>query len=150
MSLTYSFAKPRDVFDKLKRDAAAIEDEVTGDRVFSFVVTGWHIWDWVKQGLTEAEQKREYDNVISKEEVILVCRDLATASKHAQVTPKSGASSATSSQGGYGQARYGKGGYGVGEEEVIITFNDGRVLNVLDLKDGVVTFWEQYLSSRGL
>jgi hypothetical protein len=39
-----------DLYAKLQRDAALLlEDEVTTDRFFNFVITGYSLIDWVKE-----------------------------------------------------------------------------------------------------
>ncbi len=48
MALTFGLRTPRDLLEKLERDAALINDEVTSDRFFNFVVTGYSMVDWIK------------------------------------------------------------------------------------------------------
>jgi hypothetical protein len=38
--LTFGLKTPRDLLEKLKRDATLLDDEVTSDRFFNFAVTG--------------------------------------------------------------------------------------------------------------
>ena len=39
MSLTFGLQTPRDLLEKLKRDGSLLDDEVTSDRLFNFVIT---------------------------------------------------------------------------------------------------------------
>jgi len=40
MGLTFGLTFVREIFDKLLRDASLLDEEVTNDRLFNFVVTG--------------------------------------------------------------------------------------------------------------
>jgi len=79
MSLTFGLQNPRDLLDKLKRDAALLEEEVTSDRFFNFVVTGYSIVDWLKH---EPSVPQAATLAMYKDRWIKICGDLATASKH--------------------------------------------------------------------
>jgi hypothetical protein len=46
MTLTFGLETPRDLLEKLKRDAALLREEATSDKFFNFVVTGYSIIDW--------------------------------------------------------------------------------------------------------
>jgi hypothetical protein len=48
MSLTYGLSTAKELLEKLQRDAALLDEEVTSDRFFNFVVTGYSLIDWVK------------------------------------------------------------------------------------------------------
>ena len=82
MSLTYSFQSPRDVFNKLKRDAAKLE-ECTGDNLFNFMVTATSLRDWIGNGpaKTSPEIKKGLEE-LRRHTSIKICRDIANASKH--------------------------------------------------------------------
>jgi hypothetical protein len=48
MALTFALSSIRDLFAKLERDAALLDEEVTADRAFNFVVTGYSMIDYGK------------------------------------------------------------------------------------------------------
>jgi len=48
MSLTYGLSTVSDLLAKLERDAKNLDDEVTSDQMFNFVVTGYSMIDWIK------------------------------------------------------------------------------------------------------
>ena len=48
MSLRAALHKPRDLFEKLRRDADLLREAITSDRFFNFVVTAHSLNDWVK------------------------------------------------------------------------------------------------------
>jgi len=85
--LTYHFQTPRDLFEKLKRDGAKLDLEVTGDNVFNFVITAYHLRDWIEAGPAQGSQAIEADlRALWREAAIKICRDLANASKHFTIT----------------------------------------------------------------
>lgn len=84
MALTPGLHTVRDVFAKLKRDAALLNEAITEDRFFNFVVTGYSLIDWVKNDPAvpaSAKAKAVVDG-LHKDTWLKVCGDLATASKH--------------------------------------------------------------------
>ena len=83
----YGFQTPRDLLEKLGRDAALLRREVTPDSLFNFVVTAWSLADWVTN--TNAALRGDVDATLRSDLYLRVCRDLATHSKHYTVTPKS-------------------------------------------------------------
>lgn len=52
MSLTYGLETARDLFEKLSRDANLLDEEVTSDSFFNFVVTAYSLVDWVQNDPT--------------------------------------------------------------------------------------------------
>ena len=70
---------PRDLFNKLKRDAVAIDKEVTSDNLFNFVITGYFLIDWIKSdaNVPELAVKGLYED-----KWLQICRDLAISAKH--------------------------------------------------------------------
>lgn len=143
VSLPIPLTTPHDLFEKLKRDAALlVGDEVTTDRFFNFVITGYSLVDWVKAdpAFCSISQEDFYKNKWLK-----ICGDLATASKHFQLTRRRPITNSATSSQGFGTGRYGRGGFGVGEETITINLNDGTAIDCLDLVHEVVAFWETYL-----
>ena len=49
-NLTYGFSDAVDVFWKMHRDAKLLHDEVTGDRLWNFVMTANAIFEWIRHG----------------------------------------------------------------------------------------------------
>ena len=58
MALTYGLRNPRDLLDKLKRDASLLAQGVTSDKFFNFVITGYSIIDWVKNDTSISQSAR--------------------------------------------------------------------------------------------
>jgi hypothetical protein len=144
MNLTYSFKKARDLFDKMIRDADALEDTVSGDRAFNFVITAFHLKEWVEQDHSVPQSVKDDLGKISNNKYFQICRDLANASKHMVITRYQPSTADASSIQGWNVGRYGKGPYGVGEEGIKITHSDGSVISIIELKDNVVWLWKDF------
>src|SRR6266487_1410203 len=122
MSLTYGMKTPRDMLAKLQRERARLDNEVSGDNLFNFVVTAYHIIDWIKNDPSvPAPAKTEVVSMYGNTHVA-VCRDLANASKHFALDKnyKGQVAAKTSAISGYGVGRYGKESYGAGEQSIIV------------------------------
>jgi len=90
MSLTFDLLSVQDLFAKLQRDADALDQEVTSDRIFNFVVTGYSMIDWVNNDPSvpaTAKTAAAVQSLYSKK-WLKVCGDLATASKHFTLTSR--------------------------------------------------------------
>jgi hypothetical protein len=137
---------------KLKREHERLKAEVTGDDLFNFVVTAYHIIDWIKKNPSLPTTVRDEVEQMYAEAHVAVCRDLANASKHftlkkdyqGRVTEK------TSAISDYGAGRYGKGAYGAGEHAIVIVLIDGKRLDALQFVQTVVDVWEGFFRKHSL
>ena len=150
MSLTYSFNKARDLFEKMSRDAMSLEETVSGDRAFNFVITAFHIKDWIKQDHSVPQSAKDDLKNIYANKYFQICRDLANASKHMIITEYQPSTGDVSSQQGYGVGRFGKGSFGVGEESIKITYSDGSVISILELKNEMIFLWTDFFHRHGI
>ena len=148
MSLTYSFEKARDLFDKMIRDARALEKAVSGDRAFNFVITALHLKDWIEQDPSVSKSAKDDIDVIQRNRYFQICRDLANASKHMVITKYTPSTADASSKQGWNVGRYGKGQYGVGEESIKIIHTDGTVVSILELKDEIICIWKNFVQKH--
>lgn len=137
-SLPLPLSSASDLFDKLKRDATLLDQEVTTDRFFNFVITGYSLIDWVK--VDPACAGTDIYNLHTNR-WLQICGDLAIASKHFDLLRRRLITKEASSSQGYGRGRYGKGGYGVGEEQIDIKLNDGTQIDCLAFVREVVAIW---------
>ncbi len=154
MALTFSLLSVNDLFAKLQRDAAALEQEVTSDRLFNFVVTGYSMIDWVKND-PKVPPAAKADPVVQglhDDRWLRICGDLANGCKHftLDLHKRKPITASASSKRGYGVGRYGKGGYGVGEESIEVQLNDGTSFPCLDLVNNVIKSWQSFFKSQGL
>jgi len=149
MSLTFGLQGPRDLFEKLKRDAALLEEEVTSDRFFNFVVTGYSIVDCLRHEVSVPLTATE---ATYKDRWIKICGDLAIVSKHFQIKKekRNPITTDATSRRGWGMGRYGKGGWGVGEESIEIELNDGSCLSALEFVKTVIETWDNFFTTHGL
>jgi hypothetical protein len=148
MALTFNLLSVRDLFAKLQRDAALLRGEVTSDRLFNFVVTGYSMIDWVEMDPNVAPSAVAQD--LRDDHWLKVCGDLATACKHFTLDRRKPVTASATSARGYGVGGYGKGGYGVGEESIQVQLNDGKSFQCLDLMENVLATWRNFFRSHGI
>lgn len=147
-----SLRSAADLFQKLRRDAALLEDEVTSDRFFNFVVTGYSLIDWIKHDpavVVGAKSTNEIDGLYA-DPWLTLCGDCATGAKHFKFAKRQPTASAVSVRRGWGVGRFGKGAYGVGEEEIAVHLPDGTIYRVFELVEGVVETWNRFFKRHGL
>jgi hypothetical protein len=146
MALTYGLSSARSLYEKLQRDAEALEEEVNSDRFFNFFVTGYSLIDWVKKDPSVPQTAQTAVNDIRDDQWIKTCRDIANASKHFTLNYSNPTTSSVTSEQGFGVGRYGLGGFGLGEERINVTLTDGSSFDCLKLVDGVMNTWKNFFS----
>ena len=157
MTRTPGMTSARDLFAKLQRDAALLDEMVTSDRFFNFVVTGWSLKEWVRNDPTvpsSAKTKQVLAN-LHKDKWFNICREIANASKHYELNEQNPVTMSATSRQGYGLGRFGKGNYGVGEESIIVQLNPqpgggSSSIRCLDLVQGVLTCWETFFATHSI
>ena len=150
MALTYGLSSARSLYEKLQRDAEALEEEVNSDRFFNFFVTGYSLIDWVKKDPSVPQTAQTAVNDIRDDQWIKTCRDIANASKHFTLNYSNPTTSSVTSEQGLGVGRYGLGGFGLGEERINVTLTDGSSFDCLKLVDGVMNTWKNFFSLYGI
>jgi hypothetical protein len=152
MSLTYGLSTVSDLLAKLERDAKSLDDEVTSDLMFNFVVTGYSMIDWIKNDPNVPQTAKASNEIeaLYSDQWLKVCGDLATASKHFTLTRRQPITTSATSSQGFGVGRFGKGGFGVGEEAIEIELSDGTKYDALALKNGVLNKWRSFFLTHGI
>ena len=150
VSLRFGFETSRDLFAKLKRDVALLEEEVTRDRFFNFVVTACHLAEWIRKDPAFPSSQRKGLSQLEKNRLFRACCDIATASKHYQLRAKRAARAEVdevSSQQGYGLGRYGIGDYGVGEEEIKISLSSVEQMEAREFARQIIELFDPLFSA---
>jgi hypothetical protein len=151
VSLGSNLRSASDLLAKVKRDAAALDQQVTSDRFFNFVVTAYSLIDWIKNDPTvPSGAKKDVDALYIK---LKVCGELANSSKHFVLKVKEGRRPVTNevtSKCGWGVGRYGHGPYGAGEESIHIGLSDGSTLSLFKFKDDVIKVWADFFTTHGI
>ena len=146
MSLTYHFNSSQDIFEKLQRDSEILERETSGDGVFNFVITAYSLWDWIQK---DPEFKSVLNDTLKKKiwqnKYFRVCRDLANASKHMEITYKPSVSE-TRLTGGYG-TNYGL-DYGMGAGHIVISLDNGEIIHFSELKSEIMNLWTNFFDDK--
>ncbi len=148
MSLTLNFNSVLDMFCKLQRDADLLDEKVTSDRLFNFVVTAWSMIDWVKNDRSLPNNVQDLYN----DQWLKICQEIATGYKHFRLDPdrrrRPPITSSANSATGFGHGRLGKGPFGKGEESITIHLNDNRSFYALELVEGVLNTWKNYFLNQ--
>jgi hypothetical protein len=141
-----------DLLRKAKRDAALLQEEITSDRFFNFVVTAYSLIDWIKHDPTVPQSAKEQAVIddIYGDRWLLLCGDAATGAKHFKLTRREPTADKVSVISDWGAGRFGKGAFGVGEEHITVHLPDGTIYDALELVAGVIGAWESFFSQHGI
>ena len=141
-----------DLLQKVRRDAALLDEEVTSDRFFNFVVTAYSLIDWIDHDPTVPITAKAPAEIaaLRADPWLLLCGDAATGAKHFKLTRRTPTAAKVSVASGFGVGRYGKGKFGVGEEHITVHMPDGRVYGALELVRGVLDTWGAFFSRHGI
>jgi hypothetical protein len=151
-ALTYSFKSAQDMLNKLRREHQRLLTEVSGDNFLNFVVTAYHLAEWVEKDPKVPAAAKNDIPTVRKASSIATCRDLTNASKHFNLKAgyKDQVASTATSMSGWGAGRYGVGGYGIGEESITIDLLDGTSLNALGLAADALQEWESFFTRHSI
>ena len=141
---------PRHLFDKLTRELATLEEEVTADHFANFVITAHSMCDWVDNDPAVPAPAKAALPTFRSGEKLQVCRDLANGTKHFQLSYPNRVVVDATCVVAYGAGRYGKGQYGTGEASIQITMKDGSLVDGLEVAREVTSDWDQFLSQHGV
>lgn len=145
-----SLRSAADLLSKLQRDAGLLRAEVTSDRFYNFVVTGYSLIDWIKHDpVVPAHAKADVSSLYD-DDWLKLCGDVATAAKHFHLTKRIPTASGVSAKRGYGVGRFGKGAFGVGEEQIDVHLPNGTVHALLDLVEAVLQAWTNFFSRHAI
>lgn len=146
------FVSVRDLYAKLDRDAASLDQQVTSDGFFNFVVTGYSMIDWIRNDPSVPASAKAQAAVqgLHADQWLKVCGDLATAAKHFTLTRRKPVASSATSSRGFGAGRFERGGWGSGEEGIEVTLSNGTSFHGLDLVRGVLATWQRFFAAHGI
>jgi hypothetical protein len=140
----------RHLLEKLRRELARLEAEVSSDTFANFVITAHSICDWIENDPSVPAAARSALPAMRVKEKLQVCRDLANGTKHFRLNyPDATVVDATCTTA-YGMGRYGVGPHGVGEPTIQISFSDGRLTDGLTVAREVMAEWQQFFSDHGI
>jgi hypothetical protein len=152
MTLTPGLRSAVDLFHKLQRDVARLDREVTEDRFFNLVITGYSLIDWVKNDPSLPASARTPEAIagLHNEPWLKVCGDLANASKHFVLDRRKPVTKEVTSKGGWNVGRYGKGAYGEGERDIEVHIIGAPTWSALEFSVGVLQAWLQFFERHGV
>jgi hypothetical protein len=151
----YGLKTAGDLLSKLRRDRERLRKQITPDRFFNFVVTGYHIIDWIKHDPSVPQSAKNDRGSMFDNPHVQICQDLANASKHFELDPKRARrdpvveKTSAVSNFAYGTGAYGEGPYG-GGESVVIVLAEGKRIDALRFADAVVEAWEAFFAKHAV
>ncbi|UUZ73533.1 hypothetical protein LP415_10390 [Polaromonas sp. P1(28)-8] len=85
------YASPVELLDKARRDGRALtealsvcDESAVRDSLFDFVISAYHLWDWIKAYRPDLEGT--VTALLNSSDSLGACRDLCNASKHVILT----------------------------------------------------------------
>lgn len=86
MLITHNFHTPRNVYEKLTRDAQKLDMEISGDNMFNFISTACHLQEWIKNSPTkESETIHRFNKSLADNEKLKICKEILGASKQFEI-----------------------------------------------------------------
>jgi hypothetical protein len=86
MNEIHDLGTPRNLYEKLRRDNAKLEIEKSGDNVFNFISTAFHLQHWIKNSpLMSSEVVKRILRRIGTDKYVKHCRNIAQAKEHFKV-----------------------------------------------------------------
>jgi hypothetical protein len=83
MSVFHEFDCPRNLYEKLTRDNYRLEEEYSGDNLFSFSATVVHLQPWIKNSpLDSSETIRRLMRKVSRHPYVKICKEITSAKNH--------------------------------------------------------------------
>lgn len=78
MTQVHEFERPRNLYEKLIRDNQRLEDEISGDNLFTFISTTVSLQPWIKNSpLSYSETMNRIMRKIVRHPYIKMCKDIS-------------------------------------------------------------------------
>lgn len=82
MKIVHDFQTPRNLYEKLIRDYEQLDETVSGDNLFNFISTAYHLLEWTKKSSVPAsEVLNRFIKRVTDDKNIKLCQDIATSKK---------------------------------------------------------------------
>jgi len=151
MKLTYRFQSPHDLLEKLRRERERFSKSyLTGpsaevaDHFWNFVVTAYHVKDWLKKHSTTQYTKQDVESYVKGSVVLSACRDLCNAGKHFAIDNYTPVVTSAPHESAGPQTIM------AGFSKIKVPMPDGTALEALALTGKAITEWEQFFQKYGL
>ena len=126
MAVEHDFSHPRNLYEKLERDAEKLDNEVNGDNLFNFMATACHLQNWIKKedGLRSDSAVKRLLVMLHDDNYIRLCSDILEAKKHFKI---------------YVDIINGE----------MVADIEGERVNILDLKAEIMNIYHTYFHVKG-
>lgn len=87
MLVTHSFHTPRNLYEKLTRDAQKLDMEISGDNMFNFLSTACHLSEWIKKSAPTKSNEtiKRINKMLQEDENLKLCKEILKAAKHFEI-----------------------------------------------------------------
>ncbi len=80
MTKTHNFNSPRNLYEKLLRDADKLEKDLNGDNFYNFISTAYHLKNWINHSpIGSHESVKRLLKRISKDPTLNLCSKIIDA-----------------------------------------------------------------------
>lgn len=152
MICTLKLASIYDIYEKLQRDGAALDDEVTVERVFNFTVTAYSMIEWVQNDPSIPAMIKTHDviNGLRNDHWLKICGDLAAARKHFKLNINVPMPPSAPTNSGFYSGSIKARKYGDGKVSSEIILSNGTKFQCHDLVRGVLSSWKNFFSANSI
>lgn len=118
------------------------------DDIWFFFQNCWHLKDWIKNdGAIDQQHQQSVEADVHDIDELVICADLANRSKHLKLTSKRVDADVTSRNT---TIHAGPPGEGYGEYDFIITCNNNKEFDAIEIARASVEKWRELLTSYGV
>jgi hypothetical protein len=159
MEPTYSLPlqTPRQLYEKLQREAARLDAEATGDNIFNFMVTAWHLIEWFRRATpSQSDAFKDDLAALERQPMLQICRDICDASKHFRLdrpskTVRSTTPISATSGALWGAARWGEMQWSQpSTKETLVVEVDACTFDIREIKNEVLRLYNDLVEKHGI
>lgn len=140
----FELRTPTDMLRKAERELARFQSEFNIDNLFNFVVTAYHIQDYVRA--TAAAPQAALESLLADPD-LKACRDLCDKGKHVRLTKRVDPDT-DMVDGCFSGAAFGELAFSEGDEWKLVY--DDRTVEVRSLAERVIRKWKSFFSRHGI
>ncbi len=160
LSLAYGFRNPHDLLEKAKREQSHLVRALgnqdlreIADTVFNFVITAYHVKDWLKKEGSCSFTAQDVEHYVANEPCLKICRDICNGSKHRILDRGQGSNISKMVDLPLmvdTEAITAASSIPINAETPHIELQDGRNLEILAFVNEVIAAWNTFFQNHGL
>ncbi|PID58716.1 MAG: hypothetical protein CR986_07600 [Ignavibacteriae bacterium] len=89
MSHSYIFQTPRNLYEKLCREAESLDYQIEGDNLFNFIATAYCLKDWIKKSpLNSSTVVKRFLKRLNNDNNLKLCQKIVLGDTKFEISPK--------------------------------------------------------------